>query len=80
MGYVIIFIFVYYLGVGVDDVNFFFNEVLIMKDFDYFNVLILIGIIMDKGEFLMVILFFMYNGVLLIYIRDENNVIYNYVI
>jgi hypothetical protein len=45
-----------------------------MKDFDHPNVLTLIGITMDKGEFPMVILPFMHNGALLTYIRDENNV------
>lgn len=69
---------VYYLGAGADDVNSFLNEALIMKDFDHPNVLTLIGITMDKGEFPMVILPFMHNGALLTYIRDENNVTHKY--
>lgn len=72
--------FVFCLGAGADDVNSFLNEALIMKDFDHPNVLTLIGITMDKGEFPMVILPFMHNRALLTYIRDENNVIHNYVI
>ncbi|XP_061187116.1 hepatocyte growth factor receptor-like [Saccostrea echinata] len=58
---------------GAIDVNAFLNEALIMKDFDHPNVLTLIGITMDKGEFPMVILPFMHNGALLTYIRDEEN-------
>lgn len=49
----------YDLGLNDVDVMVFLNEVFIMKDFNYFNVFIFIGIIFDKGEFLMVILFFM---------------------
>ncbi|XP_062614200.1 hepatocyte growth factor receptor-like, partial [Saccostrea cucullata] len=58
---------------GAIDVNAFLNEALNMKDFDHPNVLTLIGITMDKGEFPMVILPFMHNGALLTYIRDEEN-------
>lgn len=64
----------YDLGLNDVDVMVFLNEVFIMKDFNYFNVFIFIGIIFDKGEFLMVILFFMQNGFLLFYIWNENNV------
>ena len=61
--------------------NSFLNEALIMKDFDHPNVLTLIGITMDKGEFPMVILPFMHHGALLTYIRDENNVnIYSFIL
>ncbi|XP_061187862.1 hepatocyte growth factor receptor-like [Saccostrea echinata] len=55
------------------DVTAFLNEALIMKDFNHPNVLTLIGITLDKGEFPMVILPFMQNGSLLSYIRNENN-------
>ncbi|XP_062614202.1 hepatocyte growth factor receptor-like, partial [Saccostrea cucullata] len=55
------------------DVTAFLNEALIMKDFNHPNVLTLIGITLDKGEFPMVILPFMKNGSLLSYIRNEDN-------
>jgi serine/threonine protein kinase len=56
------------------DINAFLNEALIMKDFNHPNVLTLIGITLDKGEFPMVILPFMQNGSLLSFIRNEDNV------
>lgn len=62
------------LGSNDVDVTAFLNEALIMKDFNHPNVLTLIGITLDKGEFPMVILPFMQNGSLLSYIRNENNV------
>lgn len=64
----------YDLGSSDADVTAFLNEALIMKDFNHPNVLTLIGITLDKGEFPMVILPFMQNGSLLSYIRNENNV------
>ncbi|XP_033744660.1 hepatocyte growth factor receptor-like [Pecten maximus] len=55
------------------DIGEFMNEALIMKDFNHPNVLSLIGVCIDKGEFPLVILPFMENGDLLAYIRDEQN-------
>ncbi|XP_021371801.1 hepatocyte growth factor receptor-like isoform X2 [Mizuhopecten yessoensis] len=55
------------------DIGEFINEALMMKDFRHPNVLSLIGVCVDKGEFPLVILPFMENGDLLAYIRDEQN-------
>ncbi|XP_060079216.1 hepatocyte growth factor receptor-like [Ylistrum balloti] len=55
------------------DIGEFINEALIMKDFNHPNVLSLMGVCIDKGEFPLVILPFMENGDLLAYIRDEHN-------
>ena len=63
-----------FLGSGNSDVNSFLNEALIMKDFNHPNVLSLIGISLENGEFPVVILPFMANGDLLSYIRNERNV------
>lgn len=51
----------------------FLNEALMMKDFNHTNVLKLIGISLEEGEFPLVILPFMKLGDLLTYIRNEEN-------
>ena len=56
----------------------FLDEAMIMKDFDHPNVLSLVGISVAPGEFPLVILPYMANGDLLSYIRNEDNVCFNF--
>lgn len=58
---------------GEADGQAFLEEALIMKDFHHMNVLPLIGLSIDEGGGLMVIIPYMKYGDLLSYIRDERN-------
>lgn len=59
---------------GEADGQAFLEEALIMKDFHHMNVLPLIGLSIDEGGQLMVIIPYMKYGDLLSYIREERNV------
>ena|SRR6218665_1553611 len=52
----------------------FLDEALTMREFDHVHVLKLIGIVIDKEEFPLVVLPFMKHGDLLSYIRCADNV------
>ena len=64
------------LNVGLEDVDNMLLEVTKMKELDHPNVMSLIGVCLDAGSRVSIIMPFMANGSLLNYLRKERETLY----